>query len=76
LLWECPRGQAYYACIIPQSVNGFIQTKNYSEKPSGLDLQKFLVTHSDSLIVISPEELKDKVIGLLKDGGKVYGVNR
>jgi hypothetical protein len=40
----------------------------------GLDLQKFLVTHSDSLLVISPEELKDKVIGLLKDGGKVYGL--
>jgi RNA-directed DNA polymerase len=28
--------QAYYACIKPQSVHGFIKTKSYSEKPSGI----------------------------------------
>jgi len=28
--------QAYYACIKPQSVHGFIKTKNYSDKPSGI----------------------------------------
>jgi RNA-directed DNA polymerase len=28
--------QAYYACIKPQSVHGFIKTKSYSNKPSGI----------------------------------------
>lgn len=28
--------QSYYACIKPQSVHGFIKTKSYSNKPSGI----------------------------------------
>ena len=43
---------------------------------TGLDLQKFLLTHSDALLVLSPEELKENVITLLKNGVKVYGFNR